>query len=652
MEYITDKSVHPLYAVMAFVCAIVVLIIYIRTRIDRKAEKTPYSAILGWVIFFCFQDGIWGLFAAHIIRNDMLLFILSSVFHFSSAISTLFWVSYFLSILPRIKHQKVFKTLTTGLVLVQTAMLITNFFNYFMFYVDADGFYISTNYRRLLFYLQFAVYIITGVLSLLCVVGERKEQSHNFIVVFCVNMSPIVFGFFQMLYPDAPANSIGFSIGCFIIYTFISTEYARQVEEFKAREEMQKIIKQQNEQLIAKEQSLLSALEMAENANKSKSAFLFNMSHDIRTPMNAIIGYTERALRHTEDVDLTRASLGKIKTSGEFLLSIINDVLDMARIESGKLTLDEQIMCIDEVNESLTQMITVSSAAKDITLHYETIGVKNSYVWADRNHVCQIVSNLLSNAIKYTDNGGEIWHVVTQLPCDRPGYCKIRTVIRDNGIGMSKEFIPRIFDEFEREGDEKTNSVQGTGLGMSIVKKLVDMMNGTIEISSEKQQGTSVTLTLFHRIATPEEIEAYKKNQNAYDNSDRTDTFGLQGKKILLVEDNEMNREIATDILTDNGMIVDVAEDGAAAVEKMAKAEPGRYDLILMDIQMPNMNGYEATRVIRNMDNPAIAGIPIIAMTANAFEEDRKEALEAGMNEHIAKPVSMKKLNLALKNFL
>lgn len=652
VESITDRSVHPLYVVMAFVCAIIVLIIYIRTHINKTNRKQMLSNIFGWVIFFCVQDGIWGLFASHIFRNDLIMFITSTVFHISSAISTLFWVAYFLSILPRVKHPAVFKGITGALVLVQFGMLVANSFTGFMFEIDPDGYYVSTSHRRILFYLQFAVYIIIGILTFIHIVRERREQhsehSRNFIIVFCVNMSPIVFGVFQMLYPDAPANSIGFAISCIIIYTFIATEFERQVEEFKAREEMQRIIERQNEELIAKEQSLVAALEMKENANRSKSSFLFNMSHDIRTPMNAIIGYTEMALRHGDDANLARESLMKIKASSKFLLSIINDVLDMARIESGRIEIDENVVFIPEVNENLTQMVLINAAAKDINVHSETCGVTDQYVWADQNHVNQVVSNLLSNAVKYTDRGGEIRHTVVQLPCDRPGYGKYQITVKDNGIGMSEEFIERIFDEFEREGDEKTNMVQGTGLGMAIVKRLVDMMNGTINITSEKNKGTTVTVTFIHRIATPEEIEEYIRS-SAITGTEDNET--LKGKKVLLVEDNFMNLEIATDILTDNGMIVETAEDGTVAVAKMANAIPGQYDVILMDIQMPKMNGYEATKAIRRLDNPAVAGIPIIAMTANAFDEDRKEALAAGMNAHITKPIDICKMNEILKEY-
>ncbi len=649
MESVVDRSVHPLYAVSAFVCAIIVSLIYIRTRINKKREKISFGAIFVWVIFFCIQDGVWGLFAAHVIRNDLLLFVTSTVFHCASVISTLFWVSYFLSLVSHIKHPGFFKIVAAVLAAVQAVMLVVNIFTRFMFDIDSGGFYASTDSRRILFYLQFAVYMIIGILALVSMLREQNERKSGFSIIFCVNMSQILFGVFQMLYPDAPANSMGFAISCIVIYTFIATEYERQVEELLARDEMQRIIENQNQALIAKEQSLVATLELAEKANRSKSAFLFNMSHDIRTPMNAIIGYTEMAIRRASEDNPVRDALLKIRASSGFLLSIINDVLDMARIESGKINLDERVVCVRDINEALTQMILINSAEKDITVHSETKDVTDQYIYADQQRVNQVMSNLLSNAIKYTNNGGEIWHTVSEVPCDLPGYAKYRTVVRDNGIGMSKEFLTKIFDEFEREGDEKTNKVQGTGLGMSIVKRLVDMMGGTIEVESEKGCGTTVIVTFIHRIASPEEIEEYIRNTEAAKDDD---FCSFEGKKVLLVEDNQMNREIAIDILTDNGMIVDTAGDGAEAVEKMKNAVCGQYDLILMDVQMPNMNGYEATKAIRRLENPAIADIPIIAMTANAFDEDRAEAIAAGMNEHISKPINIKKMNAVLRDYL
>lgn len=650
MEEIIDRSVHPLYAVMAFVCAIVVLILVIRTRYDRKpGSKENHYILFCWVLFFCIQDGFWGIFASHIIKNDLALFISSAIFHLSSAVTTIFWVFYLISTLKKVSHDVLFKAVTGVLVLAQVVMLVVNFFTRFMFYIDEDGYYMTTPLRKIMFYMQFAVYIAILVVSLLALSVKRKsDESANIIAMLCVNMAPVFFGVFQMLYPDAPANSIGFSIGCIVIYTFIAAEYERQLAELRAKEALQAIIEKQNQELIEQHETLKEALNMAEAASRAKTSFLFNMSHDIRTPMNAIIGYTDRAIRHKEDVTILEDSLKKTRASSTFLLSIINDVLDMARIESGKVKIEESVVDVMEINSELSQMIAVNAAAKGITVHSMASDMKNRFVWTDKNHINQIMSNLLSNAIKYTKPGGEIWHIVHQIPCEKPGYSRYETIIKDTGIGMSREFQKKIFDEFEREKNSTVSGIQGTGLGMSIVKRLVDLLQGTIKVESEQNVGSTITVIFEHRIPTGQEIEAFKQGITS---KDSTVSMTLTNASILLVEDNEMNREIAMDILSESGAAVDVAEDGDIAVDIIRNSTPGQYNLILMDVQMPRMNGYEATKAIRALADEELSNIPIIAMTANAFEEDRKVGIDAGMNGYLTKPIDIPNLLRTLSEF-
>ena len=384
-----------------------------------------------------------------------------------------------------------------------------------------------------------------------------------------------------------------------------------------------------------------------EAASIAKSSFLFNMSHDIRTPMNAILGYSDRLLKHIDDMDLVKSSAEKIKSSGEYLLSLINNVLDMAKIESDKVTLDEEIYDIREKAKILCDVFEVSMKNKNLTFNVDFSDIKNTVVWYDSLKLKQIMLNLLSNAVKYTPNGGTIIHTMRQIPCDKEGYGRYEIKVTDNGIGMSEEFVKHIFEQFARSDDSITKETQGTGLGMSIVGKLVDIMGGTITIDSELNKGTDITVTLDLKIASDKEIERLRKGNESSISSDK-----LEGLKILLVEDNEMNREIAIDILEDEGCIVkDTAENGVNAIGKVKESKPGDYDLILMDVQMPVMDGYEAARRIRALDNKELANIPIIAMTANAFEEDRKDALAAGMNDHVTKPVDVKKLKEAIARF-
>lgn len=380
---------------------------------------------------------------------------------------------------------------------------------------------------------------------------------------------------------------------------------------------------------------LKAAKKKAESASKAKSSFLFNMSHDIRTPMNAIIGYTNLLGKDLNNKEKALDYLSKISSSSNFLLSLINNVLEMARIESGRASLDETPCKVGSVMEDVINMYAESLKEKNI--QYEYINkVPTKYVYLDLVKVKEICLNLMSNAFKYTPSGGKITITQDELHSRKKEEIVIRTVIQDTGIGMSKDFIPHVFDEFTREKNSSGNSIQGTGLGMPIVKHLVELMKGKIEIESELGKGTKVSVTVPLRISTEESkittsIKEIKKDK-------------FIGKRILLAEDNELNAEIGIEILKDVGFKVDHASDGVICVDMLQKSADFYYDLILMDVQMPNMNGYRATEVIRGMEDEYRKNIPIIAMTANAFEEDRKNAIKAGMNDHIAKPINVIKL--------
>lgn len=396
------------------------------------------------------------------------------------------------------------------------------------------------------------------------------------------------------------------------------------------------------------EKELVAAKEAANAASKAKSTFLFNMSHDIRTPMNAILGYSDRMLRHMDDKDIVSDSAGKIRSSGEYLLSLINDVLDMARIESDKVTLEEDLYDLRERALVLCDVFEVDTKKKAQTFRVDFSDMRDTAVWYDSLKLRQIMLNLISNSVKYTPNGGTITHTMRQLESSRPGYARYEIVVADTGIGMSKEFVEHIFEQFSRSDDSITKETQGTGLGMSIVGKLVELMGGTIHIESEPGKGTKTTVILELRIATPEERRRLEKAKEPVQKE-----FSLQGLRLLLVDDNDLNREIAQDILEEEGCIVaDVAENGAVALGKVQQSSPGDYDLILMDVQMPVMDGYEATRRIRALENAWQANLPIIAMTANAFESDRQDALAAGMNEHLTKPIEIEKLKATLAEFM
>ncbi|MDO4494093.1 MAG: ATP-binding protein [Clostridia bacterium] len=383
-----------------------------------------------------------------------------------------------------------------------------------------------------------------------------------------------------------------------------------------------------------KQRQLTEAKRAAEIADEAKTKFLFNMSHDIRTPMNAIIGFTNMLEKTRGDDDAFRHCVGNIRTAGDYLLHLINNVLDMARIESGKATLDDSsVWDANRFNDSLVTVFSQEMDKKHLTLT-RTFDIEHPDVYVDTTKLEQIYINILSNAVKYTPAGGSITMDVKELPSDRPGYCLYRTVITDTGIGMSPEFLAHVFDEFAREKTTTDSGIQGTGLGMGIVKKLVDLMNGTIEIESEQGKGTRVTVCLPHRIADSEALRAAEAER-----ATPVDLESFRGKRILLAEDNELNAEIAEVLLEELGFLVEHAEDGIICTDMLSRAAAGYYDLILMDIQMPNMDGYKATKSIRSMNDPEKAHIPVIAMTANAFEEDKRNAFEAGMDGHVSKPV-------------
>lgn len=391
----------------------------------------------------------------------------------------------------------------------------------------------------------------------------------------------------------------------------------------------------QNQRAKDREQQMLlrKSAAAAEAANKAKSAFLFNMSHDIRTPMNAIIGYAELSRNHLHEPDKLSEYLSNIRTCGQKMLSIIDNILEIARIENNQIVLEESICNIEESFDSCIVMFNTAVQEKHqtITVHKQ---VANPYVYIDSSHLSEIVLNVISNAIKYTGQNGKIDCCLTQKPHEDADWCYMEISIADNGIGMSEEFQAHIFESFSREHSSTISGIEGTGLGMGIVKNLVDLMHGTIEIQSSPGKGSTFTICIPCRTARKEEAEPRKSS------SDRPQKT-LAGKRILLAEDNDLNAEIAIELLSEEGLLVDRVSNGVACVEKLETAAPDFYDLILMDIQMPVMNGYDATRKIRQLEDPFRSSIPIIAMTANAFAEDRQKALFVGMNDHVAKPVDM-----------
>ncbi len=386
------------------------------------------------------------------------------------------------------------------------------------------------------------------------------------------------------------------------------------------------------------------AVEKAESANRAKSTFLFNMSHDIRTPMNAIIGYADLASRHSDDPAKLKNYMENIQVCGQNLLMLLNNVLDLARIENDKTEMEYSVSDVDKDFRNCIAMFRNQADSKGQTLTVTT-HLLHPYVYVDIPHLTEVCTNLVSNAVKYTGAGGTICCDITQKPGEKESWCNTVITVADNGIGMSQEFQKHIFEPFERERTSTVSKVEGSGIGMGIVKKLVGLMGGTVAVESKIGVGSKFTVTIPCRIASEDETQA-KREINP------SDQKCLCGTKILLTEDNDLNAEIATELLQEEGCTVDRAKDGVECVDMLEKAANGTYQLILMDIQMPVMNGYDAAKKIRRMEDPQKANIPIIAMTANAFTEDRQAALDAGMNDHIAKPINMNVLVPTLRKYL
>ena len=394
---------------------------------------------------------------------------------------------------------------------------------------------------------------------------------------------------------------------------------------------------------LKQEEALRQEKIKAEKANEAKSIFLFNMSHDIRTPINAIVGYSQLMKKELTNPKLVHYQ-EMIEQSSKLLLSIINNVLDMARVESGKMELDENYNVVGNILQVVCDAFEGEATRKNIEIT-RNISVKHKHVMVDATKMQEILSNLISNAIKYTPEDGHVSIDIQELECEREGYVLFQTKVSDTGIGMSEDFLPSLFELFARERNTTISKIPGTGLGMAIVKNFVDLMDGSIEVESELGEGSTFTITIPHKIADKDYTNRNIESSNVSD-------IDFKGKRILLAEDNELNAEITTTILSEMGFEVKAVEDGILCVNEIQHQPANTYDLILMDIQMPNMDGYKATHCIRRLFQPEKANIPIIAMSANAFEEDKKKAFDVKMNDYITKPIDFQKMEEVLKNIL
>ena len=631
-------DVYILYAYVGVISAFIIGTILNRTRatVYKNTIDKKLCSVFIFFIIFCFFDACWGIIGSQLAPSFPLLYIISSyAFHMLAAFSSVFcsWYAvYYFGFKP--KTQKILYAIRITIFAGQMALLLQNIWTNSFFLIDSEGVYHAGFLRRPAFYLQFLQYTPFAVYALVIAIKEwaNKKKRNLHLLGFFFLLVPLLFGVLQMFYPDGPFYSLGFAVFSVAIYSISVTA---QREEYLA--DYSRLQEQKQSQ-----ESIQQALNAAKEANNVKSKFLANMSHDIRTPINGVLGIVELA-KDEKDSKKLHEYIEKIDNTSHHLLSLVNDVLDMALIENKQDSLlNEEPTSIFTIIDNCQSIISGQLIHRDIYFNVSYDGkITQPNIMVDQLRLKQILINVLGNAIKFTRVGG-IDFVIKQTKASSE-MVEFKFTIKDTGIGMSKEFISHIFEPFQQENNANARTkYQGTGLGMSITKSLVDIMHGNIEITSVANEGSTFFITIPFKISSS---PVKNKMEDAKE-------YSIEGLKILLAEDNELNMEIAKTILEKNGAIVTDASDGQIAVETFTNSNIGAFDLILMDIMMPNLNGYEATGAIRKLDREDAKTIPIIAMTANADDESKKEAIASGMNGHIAKPIDFSNLSKMIRNIL
>lgn len=616
---------------MACEYAILAIMIYIGLRCffqrNNQLIRRFSHFVVGIIIFQIINIPVRMIDAGLAHMSQITVFVLNSAFMIAETFVTYEWFVFFEHVQDSflIKSKLVRLLGIVPLVLI-TVLSIASWWTHWLFYADDAGVY----HRGTLFALQIVLpytYVVVTLVSAVAYSITRKEKRSA--VIMTIALIPALICSVLQVIAGGSYILAGLTLSAIFVYMELCMEDIRKVEKLAMLEKYKR--------------ELEEALDMANKANSAKTVFLNSTSHDIRTPMNAIIGFTDLLGENLGDEKKARDYIGKIKSSSDYLLSLINNVLEMARIESGRSDLDERDISVEKSLDAVYWIFEAQMKEKHIDFIWD-VNVKHNNIKCDVVKLKEILMNIINNAYKYSLPGDSVAVRIEEIPCDRDGYARIQTTVKDTGIGMSEEFLEHIFEDFTRAQTSTESGQFGTGLGMAIVKKIVDLMGGTIDVQSKQGVGTTFTVTLEHKIA---EIAA--ENREVVKS---TEDYSFRGKRILLVEDNDLNAEIAQTILAGTGMTVDRACDGIQCVDVLKGSEPGYYDMVLMDIQMPNMDGYEATRIIRQFEDKRLSEIPIIAMTANAFAEDRKQAFDAGMNGHIAKPINAEDLKTTLAGIL
>lgn len=616
---------------MACEYTILAIMIYIGLRcfFQRNNQLIRWFShfVVGIIIFQIINIPVRMIDAGLAHMSQITVFVLNSAFMIAETFVTYEWFDFFEHVQDSfLIRSKLVRLLGFVPLVLITTLSIVSWWTHWLFYADDAGVY----HRGTLFTLQIVLpytYVVATLVSAVAYSITRKEKRSA--VIMTIALIPALICSALQVIAGGSYILAGLTLSAIFVYMELCMEDIRKVEKLAMLEKSKR--------------ELEEALDMANKANSAKTVFLNSMSHDIRTPMNAIIGFTDLLGENLGDEKKARDYIGKIKSSSDYLLSLINNVLEMARIESGRSDLDERDISVEKSLDAVYWIFEAQMKEKHIDFIWD-VNVKHNNIKCDVVKLKEILMNIINNAYKYSLPGDSVAVRIEEIPCDRDGYARIQTTVKDTGIGMSEEFLEHIFEDFTRAQTSTESGQFGTGLGMAIVKKIVDLMGGTIDVQSKQGVGTTFTVTLEHKIA-----EIAVENREVVKS---TEDYSFRGKRILLVEDNDLNAEIAQTILAGTGMTVDRACDGIQCVDVLKGSEPGYYDMVLMDIQMPNMDGYEATRIIRQLEDKRLSEIPIIAMTANAFAEDRKQAFDAGMNGHIAKPINAENLKMTLAGIL
>ena len=602
-----------------------ILMMRIGYHIERSQSKTYALVFVGMVELYVLMDALFVVCFLDESRRVSIFKTVVFVFYLVYVIMPYVWHKFMQSYMG-IQCGKSRKLLEAVPLIILLGMVICSVPTGIIWKIYSDGGYVRGAWFSSFAVLNLFYYLYAFVQTFYILITKSRREIRYLLKSSVFSALPLigilVNTYVIPLYGVYPFQPYCLVIGVLLAYLFM-VEYQHNQSESEHREKLSSALEQEKE-----------ASRKAREAGEVKNTFLANMSHDIRTPMNAILGFSDIIAKHPDDETVVRDAVAKIHASGDILMKIINDVLDLSKIESGKLQVEETVTDLQQLSANLEKMLEYSMEKGGIK--FEVISeIENPYVWCDVTKLQQVLVNILNNAVKFTPEGGKITLQYQQEPVE-DGRAEYQITVRDTGIGMDEEFQKHAFEAFERERTSTESKIEGTGLGLAIVQKLVDLMDGQVTIHSKRGKGTAIIIKLSLKIADQAELQT--------EVSGRRTVSDLTGTRILLVEDNDLNAEIATEILTSRGFLVERAENGRICVECLEQAESDYYQIILMDIQMPIMNGYDAAKKIRSMSDVDKAFIPIIAMTANAFEEDHRRAVQAGMDGFVIKPVEVDKL--------